>query len=340
MSADKDNGPALETIPADRRMIDGLLSQGLISPEARNHALGLLYPARNWGLWASRMLLALGVSLILSGIVYFFAFNWARIAPGIKLGSIQLAMFACLALAFFFGLTRFSGKIAVLSGAVLTGVFLAVFGQIYQTGADAYSLFMVWALLILPWVILAEFAALWLVWLVICNVFLMLYWDQAVLPERADEMLIFSGLALFSAVFLGLREYVAGRGAQWLQGRWTRAVLVVSILGLLLIPAITFIMESNRDNSALLLGAALAVIFHVGFYLIYRFRLPDIWALAVTAFSGCIIVEAAIFKVLTELLSDGDVFPFLLIGLITLGLFAAVIARLRAILREMEAGHV
>lgn len=178
MDQQKNTPISLESIPANRQIIEELFSQRLISTDAREYGLRLLHPSQNWGRWASRMLLVLGVSLMLSGIVYFFAFNWAKITPVIKLGSIQVSILGCLGAAYFYGLQQQSGKILLLSASVLVGVFLAVFGQIYQTGADAYNLFMMWALLTLPWVIIAEFAALWLTWLVISNIFLALYWTR------------------------------------------------------------------------------------------------------------------------------------------------------------------
>ena len=67
-----------------------------------------------------------------------------------KLGSVQLAIFGCLGAAYFQNLQQLPGKVLLLGASVLIGVFLAVFGQVYQTGADAYNLFTMWALLILP----------------------------------------------------------------------------------------------------------------------------------------------------------------------------------------------
>ena len=331
---------SLGKIPANRRMIDELSSHGLINADARNYALSLLYPAQNWGLWVSRLLLVLGVSLILSGIVYFYAFNWTKITPEMKLGSLQLAILGCLGASYFYGLARLSGKIMLLSASVLVGVFLAVFGQIYQTGADAYNLFMMWALLILPWVILSEFAALWLVWLVISNVFLVLYWDQAALPEHESEMMIVSYLAIFNSVFLGLREFFANQNTKWLQDQWTRVVLVVPILVYVLIPTIMLIVEPSRATHAVVLGAVLAAIIHGVFYIVYRYKIPDMWGLAATILSGCIILESAIFKALTEVFRHSDAIMYLLMGGITLGVFTLAIIKLRTIAKEMEAHNV
>lgn len=340
MDTQKNPHISLEEIPANRRLIEELSSHQIISAEAREYGLELLYPAKNWGLWAARLLLVLGVALILSGIVYFFAFNWAKITPAMKLSSIEMAIFICLAVSFFYGLQKLSGKILLLSASVLVGVFLAVFGQIYQTGADAYSLFLMWALLILPWVLISDFAALWSVWLVISNIFLILYWDQAISPAHETEMMIFSYLALFNALFLGLREYFSTQGLHWLEDQWTRVVLVLPILGYILIPAIAFIIEPGAATSSIILGALLSVLIHATFYLLYRYKLPDMWGLATTLLSVCIILESAIFKGITEIFNDADAIGYLLMGCITLGIFTLAIIKLRFIAKEMEENNV
>lgn len=340
MDTQENNNIGLDSIPANRRVVEELFSHNLISADAREYGLQLLYPSQNWGLWASRMLLVLGVSLILSGIVYFFAFNWTKITPEIKLGSIQVAILGCLSISYFYGLQRLSGKILLLSSSVLVGIFLAVFGQIYQTGADAYTLFMMWALLILPWVTISDFAALWVVWLVISNIFLVLYWTQAALPEPESDMMIFSYLALFNSLFLGLREYFLTKGLNWLEEQWKRVVLVIPILFYALIPTIALIIHPSDATHSIIFGALLSAVIHMTFYIIYRFKLQDMWGLAATILSGCIILESAIFKALTKIFSGSDAIMYLLMGGITLGVFTIAIIKLRIIAKEMEAKNV
>ena len=132
-----DKSRELEAIPANRKLVEQLYSQAQIGRAARDYALDYLYPRKLWGLWASRLLLALGVSLVLAGIIYFFAFNWARIDPLVKLMAIQVGMVGCLTGAYYYSLSSLYGRTLLLSASVLIGIFLAVFGQIYQTGADS-----------------------------------------------------------------------------------------------------------------------------------------------------------------------------------------------------------
>lgn len=73
------------------------------------------------------------------------------------------------------GLERAAGKAALLAASLLVGALLALAGQIYQTGADTWELFAVWALMVFPWVAASRFSALWLFWLGLLNVASSLY---------------------------------------------------------------------------------------------------------------------------------------------------------------------
>ncbi|MDX2027184.1 MAG: DUF2157 domain-containing protein [Alphaproteobacteria bacterium] len=345
MDIEKNTRISIEEIQADRRLVDELSGHGLITQAAREHALQMLYPHRNWGLWVSRLQLVAGVSLVLAGIIYFFAFNWAKIGPSIKFVSIELSILGCLAIAYGQGVHRLSGKILLLSASVLVGVFLAVFGQIYQTGADAYTLFTMWAALITGWVLISEFAALWAVWLIVCNIALTLYWDQIVQSGHDMDMMITSIVAVFNLVFLGIREYFVARGVEWLSARWTRAILVIPILISLLIPTLNFIFGSPHDfffdrTLSTRIGAALAVLVHVGLFAAYRYKWRDIWSLSIVVLSACVIAEAAGFKCLLEGFEHMDAALYLLTGLMTIGIFTFAIVALRKIARNMEVSHV
>ena len=154
---------------------------------------------------------------MLSGVVYFFAYNWNLIPPAAKFASIQIAVIAAVAAACFCGLTRVSGKTLMIAASVFAGVFLAVFGQVYQTGADAYQLFLTWSLLILGWSVISNFAPQWTLWLAVTNVALVLWWEQAALPTYEMDFLIFGYLALFNGAALALREWGTLRGVDWIE---------------------------------------------------------------------------------------------------------------------------
>lgn len=255
-----------------------------------------------------------------------------------KLGSIQLLILGCLGSSYFYGLTRISGKIMLFSASILVGIFLAVFGQIYQTGADEYTLFMMWGLLIVPWVILSDFFALWLVFLVITNVFLVLYVNQVAQSEHTTQMVL-PYLSIVNLIFLGLREFFVNQGKEWLKNRWTREILVVFILVCLLPSPIDLILQKKLSTDAIVFGSELSLIVHNVLYFVYRYKIRDIRMLIAVILSGSVILGSAIYKALMWLFQC-EISAFFFMIIIAIPIFRIIVKNLRIIAKEMEGKDV
>lgn len=340
MNIETPSAPSLDTIKVDRRLLDELFAAGIITPQARTYAVDLIYPTKNWGLWVSRLFLALGVSLILSGIIYFFAFNWTKIPPEAKLTAIQVALAGCLGASYYYGLQRLAGKTLLLSAFVLVGVFMAVFGQIYQTGADAYNLFLLWALLTLPWVLIAEFAPLWALWICVGNVFLITFRAQAFPPSADIDINLYACLAIFNGLFLIIREILAAAKYTWAAEGWTRHILLAQVLFCILTPTVIFIFDTGGMNEHKFAVALLSVVIHGASLYVYRYVLPSVMALVSVVTSISIIAESIAFNVLLRNLSYMDAALYLTMGIITLVVFALVVITLRAAATKMEVRNV
>jgi len=180
-------------------------------------ALAPLRPARAaWLAAGERLGLFGGAVLLALSVVFFFAYNWDDLHRFTKLALAVAALSGCVAAA----LCSRPGGIAwqsVLFGAALcTGALLALIGQIYQTGADIWELFAAWAVLMLPFVLLARAWPGWLLCLLVGNVCLARLWHTGGLrPFGLDDY------ALFLALTLGLNTL------WWLAalrcGRWMLA---------------------------------------------------------------------------------------------------------------------
>lgn len=323
--------------PVDRATIHRLFTAGYLSAADREATLKWLLPPRDWWGWVNRLLLFLGAALLLAGIVFFFAFNWARMSPFAKFALIEGALLACVVAAWIVGLKRITGQVLLLGAGLLVGVLLAVYGQVYQTGADAYELFVGWSLLILGWVIVARFGAFWLMWLSLINVGIMTYWSQVAEPNgRAKTETMFMLLALVNGAALVTREYGAAGGVSWLAPRWLRWVLLTSILMYLTISSTMFITEAKSlfQTSALSLMLLMATL--AASYLFFRFRERDLLVLTMCALSACAVVLTAMGRGLFGTLGWQGAEAFLVFGLIVIGVFSAVAFWLRAVSAAME----
>jgi uncharacterized membrane protein len=126
----------------------------------------------------------------------------------------------------------------LIAASVLTGVLLAVIGQVYQTGADVFELFAAWAVLILPWTIISRHPVHWLLWLVVVEVAFVLYGDQVLVPIRKTPgELVWVIVGATIALALAAREWAVHRGMAWLAAHWTRLVLLFAAMAALFAPA-------------------------------------------------------------------------------------------------------
>ncbi|WP_284209194.1 DUF2157 domain-containing protein, partial [Chitiniphilus shinanonensis] len=127
--------------------------------------LGLRPDAARWRTSAERLLLGCGVLALLSGIVMMFAANWLAWPRLARVGLAAAIVLAALAASWLTRRDVPAHRWAVFALATLAGVLLAVIGQAYQTGADAWQLFALWALLALPWAAYLRWLPLWSLWL-------------------------------------------------------------------------------------------------------------------------------------------------------------------------------
>jgi uncharacterized membrane-anchored protein/uncharacterized membrane protein len=91
-----------------------------------------------------------GITFVLASVLYFFASNWQMFS---RLEKVALG--ACLILLFYgtgFLVDRalkgrhFLSNWLILSGAIAFGLSVALLGQLYNSHADSYLLFLVWAI--------------------------------------------------------------------------------------------------------------------------------------------------------------------------------------------------
>ena len=90
----------------------------------------------------------LAISLLLSALLYFFASNWPLLHRWEKIGVslAVLTLFYLFSYLFSFLLKKhaFLGNWLLAAGGLAFGVSVALLGQIYNSHADSYMLFVVW----------------------------------------------------------------------------------------------------------------------------------------------------------------------------------------------------
>ncbi|HUF19543.1 MAG TPA: DUF2157 domain-containing protein [Burkholderiales bacterium] len=317
-----------------RQLLIDWMEQGLIAPEKLHAALAVagVFPSdAGWRRFLDRLLLWLGALMIAAGAIFFFAYNWDDLGRFAKFALAQALVMAALAAIWRTGIEHVAGKVALLAAALFVGALLALVGQTYQTGADTWELFAVWAALILPWAVLGRLAALWLLWLGIVNLAIVFYFSTFGILFGlvfGTERLLWLLFGVNTAA-LAVWELLALRFAQ---ERWPMRVLAVVSGGLVTVLAIFSILEwQSRSNLGLIAWFG----YFAAVYAVYRRYLRDIFMLAGGVLSTIVVIATWFGDLMFDTVQAEPV--FLLLALIIIGLSAAGGAWLRRVAAESEA---
>jgi uncharacterized membrane protein len=190
---------------ADPLVLRRLARDGHLSAHQLDQALARLRAARGetWHAFADKVVLAVAVALVVAGAVFFFAANWEGMSRLARVGLALLAHVVAAAAAVGLGTERTAGRAAAAAAALLIGPVLLVYGQTYQTGADAWQLFAGWAALALPFALLVRGTALWMVVLVLARVGALLWVNQVhghmALPAMVAAIVVVDAFAALAA---------------------------------------------------------------------------------------------------------------------------------------------
>ncbi len=291
-----------------------------LESEALEYALrkiGVVPDNYAWRSFLDRMFLLFGITLLSVGIIFFFAYNWDDMGRFAKFGLLEAGILLMAVFASIRGLKYLSSQEAVLAASILLGALLAVYGQTYQTGADVFELFLIWAILILPWVLVNKFAPLWLLWLVLLNLSLVLFWHQ-VINSLSYKIPIELFLMLFLLNGIALLVWELKREVEWLQGQWLGITLFITTMTLLIIPALITIVDLNiiwQDNELFGLATILYGFMTIFSLWYYRYQRHDLLLLAI-----CLLGILVTFTTWVGVsLSLDAVLLFLLLAILVIG---------------------
>lgn len=343
-----------------RRTIEQLLHQGLLplkNTEAAATHLEVYPSKRTWLIFFDKALLIIGTVALVLSLVFFIAYNWQSLGKIGKFALVEgalvitIALYVALSFRRQFQLIR---QLLLLIASIITGSLLALFGQIYQTGADTWQLFFAWAILITPWVVIARFPALWLLWLGLINAFLLLYLDVANLQfikyslQNISQVAI---LALFN--FIAFYSWLIGfdnktssstpylfhrisakKSTAQINSAQTNSSLhwstyVVGLLSTFLITYLAIVTVFDNGDIWATLIATLLWLGWCGFMLwqFYQRRL-DLLMLTYLSFS---IITVVMFWVGKWLLEGFDAGGFLILALLLIGMSSAAVVWLRKV---------
>ena len=322
---------------------------------ARSVELAGIRPAvSDWRRFIDRFLMAVGVALLIAGITAFFAWNWADLGHMQKFALIEFGIVAALVVAWRLGPDSAAGGAGLFAASFLVGILLAVYGQVYQTGADPYGLFLSWGVMILPWAVVGRQQAIWLLVVLLLNLALIMYWTQVLNPPDgfwqlaqllgpvvwlgtlvADSELSSAVFALNVSALIGW-EVAANRVSAWMQSAWFVRVIAFLAFATVLPPTLIVIFAASFGEgmavtllSPLLLAGTTAACF---FY--FQYVKQDLFILTCCALAAILVITSVAVRYLLD-----DFGSMLFLALLLIGQVAAAARWLRHVAVRWEAGQ-
>lgn len=206
-----------------------------------------------WRTFADKLMLGVGIGLVVTGVIFFFAANWDAVSQSMRIGLALGAHVVAVVAAAVLGLHKPAGRAAAAGAALLVGPALLTYGQAYQTGADAWELFAGWAALAVPFAFIVRGTLLWAVVLGLMRASAFFYVAQ-LQDGRETVLWVAAGCLVVDAAAVWVAQRRAPQSA---------APLIFLILGLVTLApflggVIAGELRHGEGAQVLLLGAALA----------------------------------------------------------------------------------
>jgi len=208
-------------------------------------------------------------------------------------------------------------NIILTGAAVLVGVLFAVFGQIYQTGANAYDFFLAWTVFVTLWVLVSNFAPLWLLYLILINTTFILYSQQV--AQDWSEVLVFTLLFVINTGVLLTTFLLSGYKKTITAPHWFINIVALASTSYATIGIVIGIFDNYRAAFPILILLT-SIVFAMGIW--HGLRTKNGFYLSIIPFSLIIIISAFLINI-----SEGEMM-FLLVSLFIMGSITWVIKNL------------
>ena len=269
-----------------------------------------------WKKFFQLLFISFGIGFTVSGIVFFFAYNWADLHKFAKIGMAEGLIIVTTIIALLPKININIRNIILTGAAVLVGVLFAVYGQIYQTGANAYDFFLGWTIFVTLWVVVSNFAPLWLLYLVLINTTFILYSQQV--AKDWSEIFILTSLFIFNTIALISAIALSNRRKEISIPNWFMNIVALSCIIYATVGIIIGIF--NYESSFLVLLLAAIVTFALGIW--YGLKTKSGFYLSAIPFSLVVIVSALLFR------ASFDLGMFLFVSLFVVGSVTLIIKTL------------
>ena len=264
----------------------------------------------------------LGFALIAVSILYLTAANWFMLPQFFQLAIPQLFLLLSAVTSIFLVQHDYLVQCLHTISGLMIGLSLAVIGQIYQTGADSYLLFLIWSILLLPWLYRPNIGVFTLL-CIVSQLTLFLFFKQTFWADEYPVTFLFSLnlLSLFQFYFC-LRCY---QKLRYLFVLWF-GILSIWHMGLFLYgdSNLAFATAMIFTWTDLKIAYLISSFFLLSVALTYFYRKRDQLCSVLSAVGLGITFTLVIFKWMNSLFRESEVLGLFSIALVVFAWFALI----------------
>ncbi|ANB59777.1 GDYXXLXY domain-containing protein [Anoxybacteroides amylolyticum] len=247
----------------------------------------------------------LGISLLVAAIIYFFAANWQgfdRLTKvALSIGMMGLFYGGSAVVAYTVKRHRFLSHWLFVCGAIAFGISVALIGQIYNSHADSFWLFLIWLIPSSFFALLTRYSPLRLLSVLLLQLTFWFYYFPSSYQIERSEWESFVLLLLFAvsnAVIFAISRSTMAYAAYIAMHGWLFVLFVIGITGekfkfwpyayALLFFALFYFLK--RRSYVLLTG-----VFAGAFFITQYFRFVEQYFQEWVFFSGLLLAAAIIY---------------------------------------------
>jgi uncharacterized membrane protein len=279
--------------------------------------------------WLPRGVAVLAAALGGLGVVFWIAANWQTLGRFGRFALLEGFILVMCAGALWRPAARAPlGLLALLA----IGALFAYFGQTYQTGADPWQLFAVWAVLALPLCVAARSDVLWAPWALVVMTGISL-WVQAHTGHRwrvrPDDLVVHLLGWLSALVLIGVLSAPMRR--QTGAGVWAQRMALTLAVAMI---ASTAVAGLVGGNAALHYVFGLAVL-ALAAVVLARPESFEIFGLSAVALGlDALLIGGLAYLMLRHASGDGWILALLVTGLVAAALMAGTVSLLLRLARR------
>jgi uncharacterized membrane protein len=281
--------------------------------------------------WLPRGIAMLAAALAGLGVVFWVAANWDTLGRFGRFAVLQaLIVVTCAGAAARARARSALGLIALLA----IGALLATFGQTYQTGADPWQLFALWAALALPLCLAVRSDVLWTPWIVVALTGVSL-WVHAHAGHRWTLQPGDLPVHLAGWLAAGLLVLASSSPLRRFTGAAVWSHRAAATLAIAMVTATAVLgLFSKEVAPQYALGLAVLAVAVAGFASARGF---DIYGLSAASLGVDVVLVGGLVRLLFQNLNADVTGTLLLLGLVAAGLLAVTVSAVLRLSRRHAA---